>query len=484
MKRFFCASLFALFSTAVNAQEWTYYPEDELSTLIAFSWVDQDGSSYHNLARFKTTGNASEEINRHMLILDKNGRFKGIIRVAGCNNRSLLLPFAKDQFVASGPNCNSTGGDKLDTRVFDAKGKLVKSGYGLYGNNFAQIRTESGYTIFNESLFSSARPYLRLGNLDWNFNLNSGKIDLSPLLIPGKGMLNKYVPPVQTADQGWIIPMHYGLLDSDGQAMSPESGIVYKTDGQQVLWRFPRQLTRQMVYDVVRMDDNYGVLMGWSLFDNKTLYVLSNEGQLVDSLVLPAKGYYLRTLVHDNQILITTRTGPIGNQEIHLYRFDFQGNMLEDRTLNDRRNGFVYQMKPFGPHSILLSGTVTKTDGNNQAFVWKIDLGRQEPDEQLPIPGVSNSTIEYVNTNALSASLFPNPASIEIHIAIENQGFTVGYALRVFNTAGVLVRDETFKGLEYTLDIAGLAPGVYTYVILRTDAPDKPEYVSGKFVKI
>jgi len=235
--------LLHLLANPIHAQEWRYEgTKENRNSIFGGSWLDEQGNSYHNVQLAKRSGKSTSAITgKHLLILDKNGRFKGIIQVNGCQNRSPLLPFSKDRLVSLGHNCNTDTVETPDMRLFDKSGKLLATGpsYGL--SHMSTVRTESGYTAFFKDGIHSTKPTVEMRQIDWDFNMKSTTLNLSSYLVDGKklGMVPN-LPAVQGADGKWLVDAFLGTPQKDG-GLSTDWPFVYLTDGKKTLGRFPKK---------------------------------------------------------------------------------------------------------------------------------------------------------------------------------------------------------------------------------------------------
>lgn len=81
------------------------------------------------------------------------------------------------------------------------------------------------------------------------------------------------------------------------------------------------------------------------------------------------------------------------------------------------------------------------------------------------------------NNQTIKTNLYPNPAKSNITISLP---YIQGQAdMRIYNTAGQLVKTVTNIKQENTVDISNLATGLYYYRILTTDG----KTAAGRFVK-
>lgn len=106
-------------------------------------------------------------------------------------------------------------------------------------------------------------------------------------------------------------------------------------------------------------------------------------------------------------------------------------------------------------------------------------LGYMPPGSVLLIDDlVADTAINAVpELPALQARLFPNPASDQLNIAL-NEKVRFG-KLTIYDINGKMIRQENFEGTTVVTDVHDLANGIYTYQVTgREKLP-----VSGTFVK-
>ncbi|MCC6725030.1 MAG: hypothetical protein IT258_11005, partial [Saprospiraceae bacterium] len=175
--------LYCLLTLGANpsyAQEWRYEGSKEyMNSVFGGSWLDEQGNSYHNVQLSKLTSkSASATTGSRLMILDKNGRFKGIVQVSACQSRNPLLPFSGDRLLSLGHNCNVDTAETPDMRLFDKSGKLLIKGpsHDLY--KMSTVRTESGYKAFLNNGFHTKKPLLEIRQIEWNFKVETKMLKL------------------------------------------------------------------------------------------------------------------------------------------------------------------------------------------------------------------------------------------------------------------------------------------------------------------
>jgi hypothetical protein len=77
-------------------------------------------------------------------------------------------------------------------------------------------------------------------------------------------------------------------------------------------------------------------------------------------------------------------------------------------------------------------------------------------------------SLKEVNSSNVSLSLFPNPANQEFNLVIEGPLESIFY-LRITNTSGQLVREESFYEAKHTVNINELLPATYFVEIINEE---------------
>ncbi len=92
----------------------------------------------------------------------------------------------------------------------------------------------------------------------------------------------------------------------------------------------------------------------------------------------------------------------------------------------------------------------------------------------------ATSVAETIGKNTLGVILYPNPTNSNITIALSSLKAGQQYSLAIYNSAGMLVKEQTgLKEAQTMLDVATLSSGLYTYRVVTTDGKS----AAGRFVK-
>ncbi|MCU0346898.1 MAG: T9SS type A sorting domain-containing protein [Saprospiraceae bacterium] len=488
-----------------HAQEWRYEGSREyMNSVFGGSWLDEQGNSYHNVQLSKLTSkSASATTGSRLMILDKNGRFKGIVQVSACQSRNPLLPFSGDRLLSLGHNCNVDTVETPDMRLFDKSGKLLTKGpsHGLF--NMSTVRTESGYTAFLKNSFHAPKPVLEIRQIDWDFKVKTKVLKLSSYLVKGKKLGMVHEQPVQGSDGRWLVDAFLGTPQKDG-GLTTDWPFVYLTDGNKLLGRFPKKNTiNGAVFGTQAYQDGYAVMMmerTTEIVGDLVLYLLdskANHRKTIHLPVLPSR--FERFLIHHDHILLFSNDyDPQLGQSYVLRIFDMDGALVSERVLEENR-ARSSAVIPFGEKSIMVAGGIIPKKANNYSFVWKLDLelpnelaptlpvaAVTEPELEptpAPLSYIEDMTIDEVDERILSVAVFPNPASIFINFTLENPATpNPRYQLRVLSMNGRTVHQALLNQPSYELRIAELPPGTYSYQLQNLD--DKKEVLTGKFVKV
>jgi len=113
----------------------------------------------------------------------------------------------------------------------------------------------------------------------------------------------------------------------------------------------------------------------------------------------------------------------------------------------------------------------------------QVDLSLDDRFQDNPeeISQVSQVTFQTVSTETISASIFPNPASLYINFELKTKS-ALRCTIAVFDGSGRQLHKDTFEGNNYTLPLDRFVPGTYFYRLQFSSTQEK--ILSGKFVKI
>lgn len=89
----------------------------------------------------------------------------------------------------------------------------------------------------------------------------------------------------------------------------------------------------------------------------------------------------------------------------------------------------------------------------------------------------STSTNDQLKNSPFS--VFPNPANQNLHIAFNREATVLPNKMFLFDPLGRLVLNHALSGITESIDISGIAGGLYFYVLLNNNIP----LASGKLVK-
>ncbi len=488
---------------SLNAQEWKYEGPVDSRSWASDSWIDENGNSYHNITKGKISKeNRGSLVSKHLLILDKNGRFNGVVKVQSCNNRALILPFSEGNFLVNGHNCDKEFFARPDSRVLDRKGNLLLQGEGFAFHNISSyVRTKNGYTVFSKNGIHSTNPTVEIRDINWDFSSSSQMLDLSKLIIPNMlPGIDGLRQPIKGQDGRWLILGHQGVRNSSGGRHTMWD-FVFLTDGRKIFRHFPKKRDDFRVQDMRAYKDGYAVISYFKIKEQNalgmTVSVLDKNAKLVKSITLDQTGSVDKFLILNEQIFILNSIydRDTKSKKYMLQTFDMDGNLVFERLLFEHGPGgqvWTMSMLPFGNHSILLSGSALPSKKERTAFIWKLDIGQHanlEEEDEIYVDNdtfrspIQDLTIEDLDEDIISVAVFPNPASIYINFEIDKNDSDLGrYHLDVFSVNGRRIRQANFGEKTYELDIADLPSGTYTYRIYNL--ANNQEYFTGKFIKM
>ena len=149
---------------------------------------------------------------------------------------------------------------------------------------------------------------------------------------------------------------------------------------------------------------------------------------------------------------------------------------------------FLSKWDAVGDSEIVVAYENKNINNTNGAFVGFSDtlqyLSSERPDSIIiafssgllsgsPIAGsilwVDNLAFEYLSTGIQhfdaddAIKIFPNPTANVLNIQVDN--YMTGYGFNIYDLSGKLVKTATIENADYSLSVAGLADGAYTYAV-------------------
>lgn len=481
-------------------QEWEYLGPTEFRNGTGSSWIDEYGNSYFNIYHTKLSEKGAEGIvSTHLLILDKNGKFNGIVKAKDCENRAPIFPFSNGNFLIIGRNCNKKGNEKPDARVLNKKGQVLEQGEGFTFLNSLPIQTKNGFTIFGKNSLRSADPTIEIRNINWDFTSSAKLLSLKKYKVPEKIVNFDYFHlPVQGIDNRWLVPATQGV-PGEGNGVKPIWNFVFLTDGKKALRKFPKKRQDLMLEGLRPYQDGYALMM-YSRNEGylkKEIFLLDKNARLKKSINIELQGKPDNFLIINDRIIITNS---IINREdksrkFTLQTFDLEGQLIAERELyhfEKKGRAKTSFMEPFGDNSILLSGSLIPNKKDRRTFIRKLDLDvllseNNSEDTNAQIEEKQNliqeMTIEDLDEKIISVAAYPNPTSLYINFAVENSSLdSRNYHLDVFSMNGRKVYQADFSENFYELNVNQFVAGTYSYRIINNN--DRQEYFAGKFIKV
>lgn len=455
--------------------EWQYEVRAKVKTSPMIFWADEEGNGFYNIRKINPDQPSDANYGSFLLMLDKNGNFKGTTYVKDCEMSSAFLPFGKNELLSSGYNCDGPKARIKDSRVFNYRGKLLRKGKAFPGSYFASIWSNDGFTFFSKPTEKWGYSFISIGRLDENLQISYDSVSLVPLKRPDLGIVNSFKDPVQVENGNWIVPMQYGKIKED-TGIRLRHGIVLGIEGDEIIWKYPDTLMPFTIAHVSAYADKIGVLMkGSNVRGSHFLALLDEDGNEIQHIYFRPNTRKVRDMILDGETIILLGTNSI-------MRYDFDGNLLSEFDLSDQNLSRTVRMQLLKDGSIIFTAL-----RNSNVVIMKVNFGAVEAeieaDNQSPLP-ISYSSIERVSQKALSVSVFPNPTSININFELEKELEADGtFYIQIFDASGRMMHNDTFKDKFYQLGVSDFSSGTYIYKIVSNDEVET-EFITGQFIKV
>lgn len=195
----------------------------------------------------------------------------------------------------------------------------------------------------------------------------------------------------------------------------------------------------------------------------------------------PNKGYGFSIAARDNGVN-TYRAGLMANTDtIAIYRSAYSGNSTtlagKKANLDSTKTYYLeFTLKStdlsFKFVQVGMTDTLTLNATDNLLTGNGVNLSayyflpkRAVYIDDFKIESFSNSTgIDNINREKNTYSIFPNPASDQVTLNIDNPGY-IDLTCNVYNVMGALVKSEMWKQSKPQMDLSDLKSGIYTLEI-------------------
>ncbi|MCB2218845.1 MAG: T9SS type A sorting domain-containing protein [Bacteroidetes bacterium] len=180
-----------------------------------------------------------------------------------------------------------------------------------------------------------------------------------------------------------------------------------------------------------------------------------------EELKSPGSAHIRDILVYDDYVIAGSEHNSTSVLSVIISVITSDGSLI---------NGYMIQ-KP-GPVKPILTAMVNQqnmlfitgiqtadTNGNKGVFLTKIDL------DSLLVTTVNRPEIVAAD----GFSVFPNPAGEELHIRLDEAPDQNEIEILIFNSNGILVKNDTFKGPVYKTTVEAYSEGLYFIKLIRPD---------------
>lgn len=475
----FLIVLVSLPTSFAQTIEWEYELQDELQTTVRNFWIDDDGNGYYNISLTLVQNQSAAVKESFLLKLDPHGRYDGSVYVNQCQSRAPLYPFGKRRFITSGSNC--TGDDrprrqlKVDTRVFNHRGKLIQTGDRFPGFTRGAVFHNEEITFFNKPNNDWGYSFLSIGKVSQDVEISYDSISLEPLRNDEYGIMLAGREPVAVNNDTWIVPYAYGMIEGGRykERLAIKHGLLMAVKDQEIQWTFPNQLDHRQVHGLCVHNDRIGVIRSASWVKRpKEFSMLDANGTVLKTAQFPA--YSVRDMDMTDDFFVVLEA-----KKLSWYNFD--GELQTEFILEDYGLSKPWRMQMLKDGSVVFCAR----KGENAVIVkLRNDQNETILEEMAEPRAVAYSSIEEVSSETISIAVYPNPASIDITFEVDQEvDITAGFFLQIFTTSGQLIHEAQFNAQRHEVYVDELPAGTYFYRIAYQKDQER-QLIQGKFVKV
>lgn len=454
----------------VDAQylEWRYDLDPTTKGRAYTIWLDQDQNICSNYRTYREDGSYR---GKGLFKVDQNGQFKGIIEPNLCDSQQ-FVPFGKDQYLMETNYC-----DGYRSTLFDTKGNIVNPGEKLSLGKFATIIQPEGIYVFNRPLGNYENPYFNLTQVNWDFQIQESRIDLTPIQQGELGMTTAYVKPVRTENGTWILPIQYG--ERNGPGTSVDHGSLHGIRNGEVTWSYPDTLSHYTLEVMATHENKVAAIFKQTQnYRPKLFIMLDDQGRELGNFPFKQRGQIKAFALSEQYCFILTH--------FDLLKYDHDGNLHQKIKVYQDYGIQSKEMLMQDENTFIIVGHTDQ--GNGVMAKLKIEalpkndvvIEEKEPTQTIPI---AEASFEEVTEEALSVAAFPNPTSLFINFELK-EGYELGdkFQIEIFSANGTLITKDEFPETRYELDVQSFLPGTYIFRIYSIDR--RHQIFTGRFVKI
>lgn len=483
--------LFLCGSNFTNAQEiiWEYKIETPYYNAPSSFWIDENGAGYYNIYRTlpKNIGQAPKHY--MLLSLDGNGKFNGAYQVKNCASSAPLLPFGNDLFLSAGNNCDGVNLSSHDNRVYNKKGDLVSKTESFNEFYFARVKGKKGYTLFSDKLGFTLYSPITIGHIDWKFKKKSYDVKMESLKKDDRGLTNDFDPPRQLNNDMWILPLHYGK--GGNGSMLKQEALIIAIKKKRIKWKYSHPIDSYRYEGFSTYKNNTAVVLRSVPLKSKLFVLLDENGNVILEKEFKTRTAIQKVILTENNLIILSAG--------ELYIFDLQGEPLS--TLTDYQKDLTVQQDNM---EILQDGDLIITGRSyRNTFIRRVNISEflsaneeelnatmetegkiinQTEDDKIDFE-IKSAEIDELAEETISASIYPNPASLFINFEINNSGGDGIYLIKILSSTGQLVHSDSFEDTSYELMLSDFPSGNYFYKIVEK-TKSNTLVLSGNFIRI
>ena len=475
----------------MNSQNlvWEYEVETPYRNTPRHFWVDKEGNGYYNMNRENPKNPTAQYRHYFLLSLDAQGKFKGANHVQECASSTDLLPFGDKYFVSSGNNCSGKYRYTRDTKVYNKKGKLVKTGKAFDGVYTAKVKEKTGYTFFSDKLGFEDFESMTIGHIDWDFNFSSHTISMESLEIDTLGIVNNFRDPARFKSGTWAIPFNYGKV-KNGNQISIDHGIVVGIDKDKISWTYPQTINSFVLEQLSAHEDKLAIIMESKKEKTSLFVLLDQNGNTLLEKPISLRGIK-DILLTDVSLIVLTKYGICifdleGNKLLDAQDYQ-EGNLVEQKQMARLENGDLIITGIRDNNSVFRRINFHEEEEEEEEEVLVEETIEEEQDvleeehEEVESPQIESAEIEEVAEEIFSVSVYPNPASLFINFDIEG-GADPEYLIQIIDVTGKIIYTDSFRDTRYELILTDFTSGSYFYRIAQKNNPTA-EVLSGKFIQ-
>ncbi|HYV91463.1 MAG TPA: T9SS type A sorting domain-containing protein [Chitinophagales bacterium] len=217
--------------------------------------------------------------------------------------------------------------------------------------------------------------------------------------------------------------------------------------------------------------DSAGNFVWAKAMDGTTTITHSGQSVAIDvSGNVYTSGWFRQTVDFDPDLGVFNLTSA-GGLDIFISKFDSSGNFIWAKAMGGTTDDYAYSMVLNASGSVFLAGDFKSPSIDfGSTTLTNADNTGSTPDMFIAKLDTALSTGIKSITNDKGLSLYPNPASSHLTIALEGNSKKVEITITDF--AGKIIYEDAVTGMQKTIEVNtnNFTEGVYFVNILRTES--------------